>query len=158
MKKILTIFFVIAISCSTKQGITNTDFIENKPSKLEISVEDGETITFSIKNISSESLYLFQPKKMNIEKFDNGTWERLRILHCPCGAPCAKPPEKVKILNQEKYVRTWDKYENWCGERNEYGIPTTLKAKASKGKYRLRVICGIDSKQKETIYKEFELK
>ncbi|NOQ24685.1 MAG: hypothetical protein GQ564_04915 [Bacteroidales bacterium] len=158
MKKILLIFFVITISCSAKQEITNTEFNENKQSKLEVSIEYGETITFTIKNTAPESLYLYQPRKLHIEKFNKGTWDRLRILQCPCGAPCAKPPEKVQILNQEIYVRTWDKYEKWCGEKNKYGIPETLNAKALKGKYRLRVLYGIDSKQKETIYMEFELK
>jgi hypothetical protein len=158
MKNILLIFIIVIVSCSTKQEIINTAFSENKPSKLEISIEDGENISFTIKNNTLESLYIYQPRKLHIEKFNNGTWERLRILQCPCGAPCAKPPEKVQILNQEKYIRTWDKYESWCGEKNEYGIPETLKAKALKGKYRLSVLCGIDSKQKETIYKEFELK
>lgn len=158
MKNILLIFFVITISCTTKQEVVNTEFSENKQSKLEISIEDGETISFAIKNIALESLYLYQPRRLHIEKFNNGTWERLRILQCPCGAPCAKPPEKVQISNQEKYIRTWDKNESWCGEKNKYGIPETLKAKALNGRYRLRILYGIDSKQRETLYKEFELK
>jgi hypothetical protein len=158
MKKILLIFFVITISCSSKQEIVSDEYSENKQSEPDVSIEDGETISITIKNTTLESLYLYQPRKLHIEKFNNGTWERLRILQCPCGAPCAKQPEKVQILNQKTYVRTWDKYESWCGEKNEYGIPETLKEKAENGRYRLRVLYGIDSKQKETIYKEFELK
>ena len=76
----------------------------------------------------------------------------------PCGAPCAQPPEKVQILNDENYIWIWDKNEAWCGEKNEYGIPKTLKEKVSNGKFRLRILYNVGMEQMETIYKEFELK
>ena len=158
MKNLLIILFFLIAGCTSKQQVSSIQPREQEPTIFEISVVESEDILFTIKNISNEQVNIYQPRKLHIEKFNNGTWERLRILQCPCGAPCAKPPEKIKILNQEKYVRTWNKYESWCGEQNEFGIPKTLKAKALNGMYRLRVLYGIGSKQKETIYKEFELK
>lgn len=158
MKNLLIILTLLVVGCATKQQISSTQIIDNKPSIIEISLIENEGISFTIKNTTTESVYIYQPQKLHIEKFNNDSWERLKILPCPCGAPCAKPAEKFEIPIGEKYVLTWDKHESWCGDKNEMGIPETIKTKVLNGKYRLRILYGINSKQKETIYKEFELK
>ena len=158
MKNLLIILTLLVVGCATKQQTSSTQISENKPSIIEINLIEGESILFTIKNTTTESVYIYQPQKLHIEKFNNGSWERLKILPCPCGAPCAKPPESVEILSLKDYTWSWDRNESWCGDKNEMGIPETIKTKVLNGKYRLRILYGINSKQKETIYKEFELK
>lgn len=158
MKKILIIILVLSAACSTKQQVSKTEVSDNKPSIIEISLIEDEGISFTIKNITMESVYIYQPEKLHIEKFNNNSWEKLRILPCPCGAPCARPAEKFEIPIGEKYVLTWDKNESWCGEKNEVGIPITIRELAINGKYRLRVLYSLNNNQKEILYKEFELR
>ena len=158
MKKIIIIILVLSVACSTKQQISKTEVSDNKSSIIEISLIEGESISFTIKNTTTESVYIYQPQRLHIEKFNNNSWEKLRILPCPCGAPCAKPIEKIEISKDDNYILSWDKHESWCGDKNEAGIPNTIRELAIKGKYRLRVLYSHNKNQKEILYKEFELK
>ncbi len=158
MKNLLIILTLLVVGCATKQQTSSIQISENKPSIIEISLIEDEGISFTIKNTTTESVYIYRPQRLHIEKFNNGSWEKLRILPCPCGAPCAKPAEKFEIPIGEKYVLTWDKHESWCGDKNEAGIPNTSRELAIKGKYRLRVLYSYNNNQKEILYKEFELR
>jgi len=158
MRNTIFILTLIIAGCATKKHAQDDQAANKYSSIIEVNIVEGKDMSFVIVNTSKEPVYIYQPKNIYLEKFDNGSWEHLRILYCPCGAPCAKPPENVEILMDGKYTWTWDKHESWCGEKNEFGIPETIKKIASNGKYRLRVLYRNSNNQKEVLYKEFELK
>ncbi len=160
MKNLLFILTLLIVGCATKTEISNSKIVDIKNDKINIVINnsDNEIISFELINNSGYTISVYNLETVNIERFTDTSWQRVNILPCPCGALCARPPEKVEILMQEKYVWTWDKHESWCGEKNEAGIPKTIRKLAINGKYRLNVLYSINSSQKETIYKEFELK
>ena len=158
MKNAILILTLIIAGCTTKKQVQETQNSNEIKDIIEVNILEDEIMSFIVSNNSKEPIYIYQPKNIYLERFDNGSWEHVRILYCPCGAPCAKPPENVEILMDGKHIWTWDKYESWCGEKNEVGIPETIKKIAGNGKYRLRVLYSNSNNQKEVLYKEFELK
>jgi hypothetical protein len=158
MKNAILILTLIIAGCTAKKQVQEIKGVNENLSLIKIIVIEDESISFVVTNSSTDSIYIYQPKQINIEKLIDNSWVKLRILYCPCGAPCAKPPEKIGIINGGEYTMTWDKNESWCGEKNEVGIPETIKERVSNGKYRLRVLYSNSNNQKEVLYKEFELK
>lgn len=158
MKNAILVLTILIAGCTSKKQVSDTQTTSKNSSIIEVNIIEDKNISFEVDNNSMETMYIYQPKKIYLERFDNGSWVHLRILSCPCGAPCARPPEKVEIQKDGKYTWKWDRYESWCGEKNEAGIPETIRKAANKGKFRLRVLYRISDNQKEVLYKEFELK
>lgn len=132
--------------------------LNQKQSDIETEINISENqIRFQIKNISNDTIILYNPQKLNIQQFVNNEWESIRILICPCGAPCAKPSESIILIKDQIHSLKWDKQESWCGKRNEFGIPETLKILSNSGKYRITIIYQLNHAKKQTFYKEFEL-
>jgi len=159
MKNLVIILTILLAGCAVNKQNTRDLISDNDFDLIEVKVTDnGGNISFVIQNISKEQLYILQPEKLHIEKFDNGAWSKLRVLPCPCGAPCARPSEKLEIPVAKNYIKTWDKNESWCGEENEYGIEETLKKKVENGKYRIRIIYKcVEEKNSKVIYNEFQI-
>ena len=157
MKKIITIILVLSVACSTKQQISKTQVSDKKPSIIEISVIEGESISFTIKNTTTESVYIYQPRRLHIEKFNNSSWENLRILPCPCDAPCNAPTEKEELTAGESFNLSWNKEESWCGKERINNVRNTVQQLVEKGTYRIVINIIIDNKKKLTIYQEFTI-
>ena len=157
MKKILTIILVLSAACSTKQQISKTEVSDNKSSIIEISVTEGESISFTIKNTTMESVYIYQPSRLNIEKFNNSSWENLRILPCPCDAPCNAPIEKEELAAGESFNLSWNKEESWCGTERVNNVRNTIKQTIGKGTYRIKINILTDNRKLNPIYQEFTI-
>jgi hypothetical protein len=154
---LLTLILIFSfVSCkSSKDVASNQDLNSNKES-LEIIIKQDDNIVFQINNISSNSVTLYQPLRLQIEKLENDNWVRLKILPCPCDAPCQPPEEKIEILSGESFILTWDKKESWCGTERVGNIRNTVYKTAEKGIFRIKLQI-ISNESKEVIYKKFEL-
>lgn len=157
MKNTAIILIFLLAGCTSKQHVAITQTSENKSTLIEINITQGENLSFAIKNISDESVKIYQPEKLRIEKFIDSSWVKLRILPCPCGAPCARPPEFINIPSGQSHFYSWDKNESWCGDKNESGIPETKRMIAESGKYRIAILYSIEEGKQELLYKEFEI-
>lgn len=157
MKKILPLIFMVIISCKTKQEITDIKVVTANNEFLEIAVEQNDNISFTLKNISEEPIYIYQLGKLDIEKYEESSWQKLKILPCPCDAPCNAGREMEQLLAGETFVLIWNKQESWCGDKREGPVRETIKQKVGKGKYRIAVNFSTDKTIKKTCYKEFEI-
>jgi len=157
MKQILTfsILLLFIVSCKSSDKI-GTKKLNNE---IEIDIIKSETeIFFTIKNNSQDTIILHNPKKINIQHFENNEWKNLRILICPCDAPCNAPEEFTEILPENSYSFSWNKEESWCGERTEFKIRKTETAKVPSGHYRINVLWFKDKEKINELYKEFDIK
>jgi len=155
MKNISIIFlFVLFAGCKTHEKSTT---VKSDTDIKTIVVNSENQIHFQIQNISNDTIKIYSPQQITIQRFVNNNWENVRILNCPCGAPCAKPDEKKELYIGQMHTYLWDKYQSWCGKKNEYGIPETIKEYSETGKYRIMIIYQIKQSEKQIVYKEFEL-
>ena len=113
---------------------------------------------FKVINRSDSTVYIHHYYKLQIEMKKEEAWVPLRILFCPCGAPCAKPAEFVGISAGENLAWEWDMQESWCGKPGESHIPQTMKQKVNPGVYRVKVVYGLGLKDNVTYYKSFTIK
>jgi len=157
MKNLLIILMLFVVGCATKQQTPSTQISENKPSIIEISLIEGESISFTIKNTTTESVYIYQPQRLHIEKLNNGSWEKLRILLCPCDAPCNAPTEKEELTAGESFNLSWNKEESWCGKERINNVRNTVRRSVEKGNYRIRINILTDNRKTNPIYREFTI-
>lgn len=123
----------------------------------DIVVEVAENgVTFSVKNGLDEPINLLNPRKLNIYKYEDNNWRSLKILICPCDAPCNAPEAKKLLSVNESYSFSWNKKESWCGNRTPHGIRETNESEVIAGLYK--IILTLE-KNDETIEisKEFEI-
>lgn len=158
MKKILPLIFIVIISCKSKQEITDVKVVNANNETLEIAVEQNDNISFTLTNLSEEPIYIYQLRKLNIEKYEESSWQQLKILPCPCDAPCHPGKEMEQLLPGETFVLVWNKQESWCGERREGLVRETIRREVETGKYRVVVNFSADKISKKAFYKEFEIK
>jgi len=130
--------------------------MENPTVEIEIAVTE-KAVTFSVKNMYSEPINILNPKKLIIEQFEDNNWLNLKILICPCDAPCNAPEEKKLLTSNQSYSFLWNKKESWCGNRTPQGIRETIEKIATSGLYRIKVTFVRNDEPIE-IYKEFEIK
>lgn len=143
------------MSCAPKKELSEGDKKQKDQNiKIEVNV-DHNLLVFEILNQSESPIYLFNADDIHIEKKMDDSWQKVRILNCPCGAPCAKPDEYKKLLSGKYYKITWNKQESWCGEKDYRGLEKTIRKDATNGLYRIRVLYGITIKNKKEKYKEF---
>ena len=101
MKTYLLVLLLIFAGCkSSKKAASNQ---ESEKAEIEISVSDIN-VSFQVKNNLNEPLYILTPRKLVIHKFENDEWRKLKILICPCDAPCNAPEEKVAIAANELFM------------------------------------------------------
>ena len=153
---IYLIFFSLSFTaCKSKNIKSNNDSI-----KIEIknSYKIGETINVTIINTSKGSLTLYNPTKLNFQKKNEGKWKHLRILPCPCDAPCQAPPEKLEMPSKKAQKLTWQQKESYCGTKKvANNVRETIYKQVEKGTYRF-VVKYKQNEKEETIYKEFNIK
>ncbi len=155
---LLLAFFLIQFSaCKSSKEISEQHEITFGKDLLEIDIDIDEYVNFRLINNSSKPIKIQMAEKLYIEKFTKGNWIKLRILPCPCDAPCARLEEQIEIPVMEKYLLSWNKNESWCGNRNEKGIRETLTKKVEPGRYRIRIIQKNEGTKNSVIYKEFQI-
>lgn len=155
MKRTLFLVFVAIWGCSPKQ-VTQISTVENpNPVEVEVKTLSENSLEFTMVNRSELPINIYQYYNLHIEQKQRGEWIPLRILPCPCGAPCAKPAESVSISAGESMTWEWNLHESWCGELVDGFIPETKSQRVSPGEYRIRVLFGHQPKERETYYKTF---
>ncbi len=157
MRNLAIILALLLTGCVS--GKQQSTLNKNEADVINIVVTSSENnrISFQINNNSDSIISIHNPKNLHIERFESDSWRKVRILMAPCGAPIARPDENIQIPGFKNYTIYWDGKESWCGERTKEGIKETVKKNAKEGKYRLRVLYGINKKKKEIFYKEFIL-
>jgi hypothetical protein len=156
MKKIFPLIFIVIFSCKSKQEITDVKVTSDNET-LEISIEQNDNISFTLKNISEGPIYIYDLGKLNIEKYEESSWQKLKILPCPCDAPCHPGREMEQLLAGETFILLWNKQESWCGEKKQGLVRETIKQGVDVGKYRILVNFSTDKTIKKACYKEFEI-
>jgi len=129
-------------------------------SGIEIEIENfsnKESIQFIVRNKSNTQMFIHNYMQVNIERLVDDKWEKVRILTCPCGAPCARPAEFIEVAKDGNFTFTWDRVESWCGKKNSYGIPETMKLSATAGRYRIMVLYSLNQNYTKVFYKEFNV-
>jgi len=165
MRKTFVIIFFISIlfSCNTPKSLTQTTSNDSTENFIQINLHEsfkiGETVGIEIINITDKPLTLFNPTETYIEILEGTQWRRLKILNCPCDAPCNAPPEEMNLLPLKSNLLKWDQKERWCGEKIEQAdIRQTIVKEAIAGLYRIRIHFKLkeDNEQKR-VYKEFSI-
>lgn len=159
MKRFLFLILVVFFGCTPKQVLQTAEPNNFDLLSIEVNFMPQNSIEFAVVNQSDTTLKIFQYYKLQIEQKTDEGWVRLRILHCPCGAPCAKPSEFIKLLAGERYTKSWDMQESWCGESEvQKFIPETITTPVSAGLYRIAILYGFSERDSNLIYKEFNIK
>ena len=162
MKKTLfymTLLILSFSSCKSKDIKNNDNLSKNDQIQIEIKANYslGENISIKITNISQNKIILYNPTKKNIQKKVDGIWKNLRILPCPCDAPCKAPPEKIDFPSNQDINLRWNQKESYCGKKiADAKIRETIYKNVDKGIYRYTVVYQTNN-QKKTIYKEFKI-
>ena len=133
---LIVVFLFLNISCKTKD-LT----IYSNPDIINVLIaQKGDVFEFTVKNKSSEIIYFMSSKSLDIEKLVNGKWVQLRILPCPCDAPCRNSEQEIILKNKGSYSFFWNMKESWCGDKKiSRMVRETITQKIDKGKYRINL-------------------
>ncbi|HNV52187.1 MAG TPA: hypothetical protein PKM28_04820, partial [Tenuifilaceae bacterium] len=102
LNKLSYLTLLLLLGCaSQKKQVEN---IENKfDHEIDIVVDSfkgNDGLSFIVQNKSNGQVFVHNHRQTHIEKFDGVNWVKLRILNCPCGAPCARPTEFIEIAKE----------------------------------------------------------
>lgn len=159
MKNITKVFLLGFLIACTSARITNPSGDHN----LIIEINNGnkikkaEIIVFKIRNISAADMFILKPTIAYIEKLQEGIWKKIRILYCPCDAPCQAPIEKEILSSQNQIELSWDQQESWCDSKTGAQIRNSIYKAVEKGRYRIRIVYEIKKREYITVYKEFRI-
>ena len=101
-------------------------------------IQQENKMEFVVKNERAETIYFISSGKLDIEKKIKGEWVQLRILPCPCDAPCRNSEQVIGVKSNETYVFDWNMMESWCGKENI--APMVRKTETQKVDYRIKFI------------------
>lgn len=151
--------YLFMSSCSLFRGSEQSEKSNEKITiNLREEYEPGKTIKIQVKNNSSDTLFIYDPMRPRFEKRGENKWNKVRTRYCPCGASCPPPPEKQLLVPDGEFIIQWDQYEEWCGEKNEKGIPETIRERVGSGLYRVKIMYyTTDSKKLNTINEQFTI-
>lgn len=116
----------------------------------------GSPVVFIIENTADTLRYIMEPSRLEIQREIDSNWYDLRILHCPCGAPCA-PPRYVPIEPYQEIDISWNQKESWCQGSNSRGNDKSEYVRRGKYRFVIHVNDSAESEQSddEIIYAEF---
>lgn len=147
--------------CHSQKEVVVAKQIATKSNTLELKgnseIKQGSTVNFELINNSAVPITVFGPWQKRIEKFEDGSWRRVKIISCPCGADCNAPPRTLILNPTEKHSYDWNLREGWCGKVQGNGIPQTIENISAIGLYRLSVDYSLDGTSRLTLTKEFNI-
>ncbi|MGE0088056.1 MAG: hypothetical protein AB7S50_01115 [Bacteroidales bacterium] len=155
MKTKLLIFLILFTACKSLHE-TKTN-IQKPPVEIEIVQVENEMI-FTLTNNSTDTIRVINPKKLNLQRMQDNEWQNLKILNCPCDAPCNAPKESISIDSNQQYIFKWNKKESWCGKRTSYSIRETIEQPVDPGNFKVLISVKKQDQSIEIISKEFEIK
>lgn len=162
IKNLLILFLLLLSGCSATReaGVaTNTSY-----HKLKIEARDeyskGQVVELRVHNTSeNDTLILYKPRNLKVQKKQENQWRGVRTLYCPCGASCPAPPERVAVLPGSAYTYRWDQKEQWCGEMNQQGLPKMHSQFPGLGQYRIAIrYVAAQDQSIRSVYKSFTIK
>lgn len=145
-------------SCASAKIYDQSEDINLKIEIKHHRIENGENIIFTIKNISSKALVIIKPTIIHIEKLQEGIWKKIRILYCPCDAPCQAPDDEDILSPQNQIESSWDQMESWCGENTDGKIRNSIYEYVGTGQYRIQIIYKNSNDNFTTVYSYFRIK
>ncbi len=162
MRNVFFYFVLLTISFTACKTTKVNDGNKSEQSvDLQINLKEkyvvGETIKIEITNVSGDELVLLNPTKTNIQKKVGDNWKSVRIIYCPCDAPCREPIGEMNLPNGKVVNLNWNQKEGHCGKITDAGIRETIYENVEKGAYRLVVAYKNNNKTNE-ITKEFKIK
>lgn len=148
---------IFIISCKSKQETISIDLKGPVEISMPKNIKLNSNLNATIVVNEEAGIFLFDPMLTRIEKFENNTWNKLRILHCPCGANCEPPPRFKKLSKGEIWEVKWNLKESWCKKNTKNAIPETIEKKAAIGKYRVVIYYGYNQTERIKYTKEFQI-
>ena len=152
---------LLVVCCHSQKKVVVSNPIHEKSNTLELigvsEIKQGLTVNFELVNNSLTPITIFGPWFKNIEKYENGSWLKVKIILCPCGADCSAPPKTLVLNPTEKHKYDWNLMEGWCGKIQANGIPEIIENLSSEGLYRILIDYSIDGTNRLTISKEFKI-
>jgi len=159
---LFVVFIFFVTSCASSKLTPDSGSSRAHPLVItaDDSFEQRAPVRILVRNTSSEdTLQLYKPRNLVVEKKKANRWVRLRTLYCPCGASCPAPPEMRPLHPGMTYTYRWDQMEEWCGEMTPEGIPEMHRQFPGSGQYRIAIrIFSEGTDTIETHYKQFTIK
>jgi len=158
----LLLFLFIIASCSSTRQNAETEGSSDHP--LVITADNAfkrkAPVRIVARNTSSQdTVQLYKPRNLIVEKKKEDRWVRIRTLYCPCGASCPAPPQKRPLYPGMTYTYRWDQMEEWCGEMTPEGIPEMHRQFPGFGQYRVAIRIFKQAEGKvDTLYQSFNIK
>ena len=120
----------------------------------------NDTLKLEIVNVSGDTLLINNPVEKQIEFFDtkSNKWTQLKILRCPCAAPCAPVPDMIRLFPSQKLNFTWDLHYNICEPPEQGYLPNTRTLTAQPGKYRVKFFYRLPQGKTFVLYYDFQIK
>lgn len=158
MKKSLIFFSILFVACTTNSKLQKEDLSSKSNDTIQINVVNkNNNIEFLIKNLNETPIYFVNTGKLRIERKNNTEWEKLRILPCPCDAPCRQNTQEIEITKGNDFGISWNMKESWCGTERVNSVRNTIKQTVEKGTYRIRITYKTKDNKSKIIYKEFAI-
>ena len=155
------LFVVLILSCKSQVQYSNQDEENSKYGVRTIIGEKyklGSPVIFIIENTSDTVRYIMEPSRLEVQRLIDSSWYDLRILHCPCGAPCA-PPRYVPINPYQEIDISWNQKESWCQGSQEPGNDKSEYVRRGTYRFVIRVNDSDESEQAddEIVYAQFKI-
>jgi hypothetical protein len=163
MRRILFYLLLLTFSlfaCKSKDIQSNLNLEKRNYLRIDRKFNNnlGVGIDFKITNISNDKLVLYYPTRKHIQKKVEGKWINMKILDCPCDAPCKAPPDKMELESGEFITLNWNQKQSYCGTKKiAKFVRETIYINVEKGLFRLVVAYKVNNLEKK-IYSEFKIK
>lgn len=155
MKKIQFLLLIVLFSCSSLNK--TTDEVSDK--NITISYKQSiNNIDFKVQNLNKQNIYYVKKNTLDIERHEDGNWLRVKILPCPCDAPCRELNNEIVIKPNEIIDIKWNMIESWCGKSNGTDfVRETITKKVDKGRYRIKFTLKHEDGSIFQLIKEFNI-
>jgi len=141
MRNYLIVILIFICSCSAQKNSLKK--IENvtEDNIVDISYQkEANGISFTIKNLNNSEISYVKRNKLEIDRLLNGEWIRVKILPCPCDAPCKEINQDILIKPNKSLNIDWNMTESWCGKKENEFVRETITKKVENGEYRISIM------------------
>lgn len=129
---ILIVLLASICSCSKRVIAQGAEIEEQAIQVMERSINPNQ-IRILLKNTTDSQLLLHNPLEKQIKRKNGDRWERISVLYCDCGVPCAPPPQVLQVESGGTFIFEWDGQTENCVEDDKRLI--TERNQAQSGNY-----------------------
>jgi len=98
----------------------------------------GETVKIIIENNAKSEEEICTPSLIyTIERYNQGKWDAIRMVSCPCDALCDLAIN-LTLEPGERLSYEWDQAETWCSDPIK-DFSETISEQVPAGRYRVRI-------------------